>query len=376
LRNAGAEVRVTHEGTGGSRVVEARSGYQQAIAEAAASGESEIPKKPAGRPDAAEGAAKAADERCPSCSFAPLRGRPTCPRCGWSTERRMRLCTRCGHTLSMATPRMAKSPVVNRAIGLLLSIGAGAAGFYLGYRYGLRAAIAGVSACGVLALALIAATLGFRCENCSNAPDRDLLDKDEGSQLLVRRVLLAGGAAACMVLAVALGAKLLQIPVLTMTSPAGTYSATLPRTHSGIEEETVPVPSPIGRLEAKSKAAINTRAQIGLFAMLNCSIPETPRASKPGFEDEILRSSLRGAVDNVGCTLTGSREISHLGFPGLEGTFRGDFKGKPINGMARVFLFVDEVVMLMFAGRESAAPGNSEGLLFFDSFTFEPAVGG
>ncbi len=374
LRNAGAEVRVTHEKTGESRVVEARSGYQQAIAKTSASRKAESPKQPAGKPDAAESAGKAPDERCPSCSFAPLRGRPTCPRCGWNAERRMRLCAKCGAAVSIAAPRMAQSPVVNRAIVLLLSIAAGTAGFYLGYRYGLWAAIAVVGACGALALGLVAAVLGYRCEDCSNASDLELLNKDESSQLRLRRVLLAGGAAACLVLAVALGAKLLQRPVLTITSPRGTYSTTMPRTHYSIEEETIPVPTPIGRLDAKSRAAINNRAQIVLFAMFNYAIPETPGASKLGFEDEILRSSLRCAVDNVGCNITGSHETSYLGYPGLEGTFRGTIKGKPVNGRARVFLFGDEVVMLMFAGRESAASGNSDGLSFFDLFTFEPAA--
>lgn len=368
LLGAGADVRLTHEASGQAKVYEAKS-----IAAEKARAQMSIPPGPR-RPVEARQEAESS-ERCISCRFEVPPDKQTCPRCGWNATSRQRRCTKCDGEIGSGTARLVKSPAVASTTGGVLSVAVAAASFWLGYRYGFRVAGAAFTAYLAVALGFIAVLLDLRCHECHEIPSKAFLSSGEKTGLLARRLSLAGGALVSILVAAALGYPYLSTASFELASDRSTYTARLPWSHHDIEEDTIRVNTPLGRMEAETLSAINEREKIALFAMFYFEIPETIEIEDEEQEWELLRYTLEGSVKNVGCEMSTTNDMIHYGAPGLEGTFSGAYQDESISGRARVYLFKGEIVMLLYAGQGSEVVEYKTGIAFFDSFKSEQGTG-
>ncbi|MBW2263567.1 MAG: hypothetical protein JRG91_16520 [Deltaproteobacteria bacterium] len=360
LLGAGADVRLTHNPTGQAKVYEARSVVQEKV-EASAARMSQ-PPPPADAPS----------RRCVSCSYQVPAGDESCPRCGWNPARQQRHCTQCKGLIKPGMTTVIKSPAVGRTIGIVANVVVGAGAFYVGYRLGLLAAGALVGAFFAVAFAVIAASLNVSCEDCHRSARAAFLGSEERVGLWSRRIVCIVLAVAGLALAVGLGLPFINRQVLEHVSERGVYTAQLPRTHRDIEQDSMNVHTPLGRMKADTLAAINKRHDVALFTMFHFVLPDAVILDDPVKEHELLRYVMEGAIGNVGCEMLDTRDMIHYGAPGLEATFSGTYQGESVNGRARVYLFPGEIAMLLYAGHDPSVVDHPAGRRFFETFRFTP----
>jgi hypothetical protein len=358
LLAAGADVRLIYNPTGEARVYEARS--------AAVRGASS-------RTSLAPPAAAAGAQRCVSCSYDKPAGEEACPRCGWNPARQVRQCTECRGIVKQGMRASVLPPAASKVIGIVVNVLVGAGAFYVGYSLGLKAAGALVGAFFAVAFTAIASSLNLSCEDCHRPARRAFLGTEERMGLWSRRIACIVVAVVGLVLALVLGLPFIDRPELEHVSARGVYTAQLPRTHRDVEQDSMNVHTPLGRMKADSLAAINERRDVALFAMFHLVLPEAIVLDDPVKEQELLRHVMDGAVSNMGCDVLDTREMIHYGAPGLEATFSGVYMDRTVNGRARVYLFPGEIAVIMYAGHDPSVVDNAAGRRFFESFRFVPA---
>ena len=360
LLAAGADVRLTHDPTGQAKVYEARSAAEQKAGASAA--RTSLAPPPAG----------AAAHRCVSCSYEVPEGEETCPRCGWNPARQQRHCTECKGLVKPGMKAGLLPPAASRVVGIVLNVLVAAGAFYAGYALGLQAAGAIIGGFFAVAFVIIAASLNVSCEDCHRPSRAAFLGPEERVGLWGRRIACLVIAGVGLVLALVLGLPFVDRPELAFTSERGTYVAQLPRTHRSIEEDSMRVHTPLGRMKADSLAAINERQEVALFTLFHFVLPEEVVLDDPVREQELLHYVMKGAVSNVGCEMVDTREMIHYGASGLEATFGGEYEGQTVNGRARVYLFPGEVAMLLYAGHDPSVVDHAAGRRFFETFRFVP----
>jgi hypothetical protein len=249
-----------------------------------------------------------------------------------------------------------------------LAIGGAAAGYFLGMSYGFLTALAAI-------LALLTAMSGVgllrtacRCTDCGRRADEGLLRQSEIDSLKSRRsmLMIAFGALTIATLVLALG--FLGEPKLRHVSPAGTWTATVPRTHWSIDSESSTMETPVGDLAQTRYAATSSNAEIWFYSMAHYEL---------GADFVTLRTDVSLLDEFVGAIIAGiqgridePRSVEDQGTIGREFVFRAVIDEIEVHGRLRIFKLDSEIVVLMYAGRDESARTAEAGDEFFRSFRY------
>jgi hypothetical protein len=252
LLDAGARVRLSHDGSGRQRVCEPHSPLRPSTippelppsdplsGAAAADATHPYPparsetEEPSGPPVSVEPLTVRRARREPSGElYVPTRTRPplratgeicafcghprgssvdTCPRCGWNWRLVERRCASCGGRVVLTSRRHSPSPAAKILFAVFLVLVLAAAAFWAVWSipaYGVGSGLAGLGAFVALVL-LVVPLVGsaWRCERCGTKPAARWIERDQRRRLRRRRIVLAVGIVALAVAAWALAALL------------------------------------------------------------------------------------------------------------------------------------------------------------------------
>ena len=181
-----------------------------------------------------------------------------------------------------------------------------------------------------------------------------------------RRIVLATLAATLLVYY--LFGILGRSPEILLETESGVLSAELPLSHNDIVQRGNVREMSFGRVLYSSFAAQNEGAVVKLFSLTHFTL--VSGGYRGSNETRNLLPAAAAVVENLGATITSSDEIQYEIARGFEFEFSGTNSGLPVFGRGRIYCAHNEYVVLLFAGYDESVLTNSDGLSFFDSFSY------